>query len=138
MQLALKTLSTPSSLSTALLSSFEPLQACLEYLILHLPECDLPGRFLPSINSSNPFVSSVHAGTEDLKARWIEEKAVKECGWPAHIVKQCLEDKQLVENWPLLQQTLNRALMGQSVDDNAESSEQEQVDEDELAAYEAR
>ena len=136
-QQSLKTLSTPSTLSTALLGAFEPLQACLEYLILHLPECDLPERFLPSVNSSNPFVSSVHSGTEDLKTRWLEEKAVKECGWPAHAVKQCLTDKRLAENWGLLQQALNRTLVGIPEDAAASPSEMEPLDASELEAYEA-
>lgn len=140
-QLALKSLSTPSSLSSALLATFEPLQACLEYLILHLPECDLPQRFLPNVNSSNPFVSSIHAGTEDLKIRWTVDKAVKECGWPAHIVKQCLTDRRLVENWGLLQRTLNRLLVGRGKDDETvdeQHIETELIDEEELSAYEAQ
>lgn len=138
-QLAMKALSMPSALSNTLLSTFEPLQACLEYLILHLPECDLPERFLPNVNSSNPFVSSVHAGTEDIKARWVEEKAIKECGWPAHIVKECLTDKRLARDWGLLQQALNRALLGRAegvVEE--ESTETEVIDEEELAAYGAQ
>ena len=138
-QNAFKALSEPSVLSATLLSSFEPLQACLEYLILHLPECDLPQRFLPSSNSSNPFVSSIHAGTDDLKTRWIEDKAVKECGWPAHVVKDLLTDRKFVESWALLQQALNRVLLGRTEDDiSDELIETEPMDEDELQAYEAR
>ena len=83
-------LTQPSPLSASLLSTLSPLQACLEYLVLHVPECDLPLRFLPTANSSNPFISSAHSGTEDLKRRWMEEKAVKEGGWPAHVVRECM------------------------------------------------
>lgn len=138
-QLALKALSEPSTLTSTLLSTFEPFQACLEYLILHVPECDLPQRFMPSSNSSNPFVSSVHAGTEDLKARWIQDKAVKECGWPAHAVKECVTDKRMVENWGLLLQALNRRLVGRTEDDTTtDEPEREVVDEDEMQAYDAR
>ncbi|KIP11667.1 hypothetical protein PHLGIDRAFT_27719 [Phlebiopsis gigantea 11061_1 CR5-6] len=137
-QQSLKALSTSSPISTALLSAFEPLQACLEYLMLHLPECDLPDRFLPSVNSSNPFVSSVHSGTDDLKTRWLEERAVKECGWPAHVVKQCLTEKRLAENWGLLQQALNRILVGRPEDVTAEPPELEPIDDGELEAYEAQ
>jgi ATP-dependent RNA helicase DHX57 len=138
-QNAINALSTPSILSSTLLSSFEPLQACLEYLILHLPECDLPQRFLPASNSSSPFVSSIHAGTEDLKARWVQDKAVKECGWPAHIVKELLSDKVMVEDWGLLQRSLNYALLGRTDEDpSEESADREAIDEDELQAYDAR
>ena len=80
----------------------------------------------------------MHSGTEDLKSRWVEEKAVKECGWPAHIVKQYLTNKRLVEDWGLLQQALNRALLGQTDDTGELSHETEAIDEDELAAYDAR
>ncbi|GJE89518.1 HrpA-like RNA helicase [Phanerochaete sordida] len=138
---AIKTLSAPSPLTSTLLSSFEPLQACLEYLILHVPECDLPQRFLPSSNSSNPFISSVHSGTEDIKARWAVDKAVKECGWPAHVVKYLVKDRRLVEDWGLLQQALNRALVGAAEEDislETEATETEALDEDELSAYDAK
>ena len=137
----IRALSTPSALTSTLLSSFEPLQACLEHLVLHLPECDLPQRFLPSSNSSNPFISSVHSGTEDLKTRWAVDQAVKECGWPAHIVKELVKDRLLVENWGLLQQALNRILVGRAGDDisaDQESDGLELLDEDELNAYDAK
>ena len=45
-----------------------PLEACIEYLILHIPEHDLPQRFLPGNNSSN----SAQAEEYDLTGRWIE------------------------------------------------------------------
>ena len=40
-------LSEASNLTSSLLSNQTPLQACIEYLVLHFPECDLPKRFLP-------------------------------------------------------------------------------------------
>lgn len=109
-------LSKPSALTSSLLSSLSPLEASIEYLILHVPECDLPERFLPSNNSSNPFITSTHSGTDDLKKRWIEDKAIKEAGWPAHIVKQCTSDVRLLESWELLIAALGKKLIGEDPD----------------------
>lgn len=103
-------------MTSNLLVSLSPLEACIEYLVLHLPECDLPERFLPSNNSSNPFITSVHSGTDDLKKRWVEDKAIKEAGWPAHVVKQCTSDRRLLENWGLLIVALGRKLIGEDSD----------------------
>ncbi|KAJ7017484.1 P-loop containing nucleoside triphosphate hydrolase protein [Mycena alexandri] len=89
-----------------------PLEAAIEYLILHVPECDLPQRFMPSANTSNSFVVSTHAGADDLKRRWIEDKTAKEAGWPIRVVQTCVDaDPSLVENWDLLIVTLGRKLM---------------------------
>ncbi|KAI0931624.1 hypothetical protein AcW2_000470 [Taiwanofungus camphoratus] len=114
---AITALSQRSQLTSNFLNALPPLQACIEYLILHVPECDLPQRFLPSINSSNSFITSTHAGTDDLKERWIEDKAIKECGWPAHVVKECLSHERLAGNWDLLLTALNRRLMGEDWED---------------------
>ena len=81
----------------------------------------------------------MHAGTSDLKTRWVEDKAIKECGWPAHIVKELLKERALVESWGLLQQSLNRILLGRTEDDaGTDSTDHETVDEEELQAYDAR
>jgi ATP-dependent RNA helicase DHX57 len=106
-------LSLPSSLSTSLLTSLQPLEAAIEYLILHVAECDLPGRFLPSVNSSNPFVTSAHAGGDDLRRRWIEDRAVKEAGWPSHVVRECAASEAL-NSWELLIWALGQRLIGES------------------------
>ncbi|TFK41870.1 P-loop containing nucleoside triphosphate hydrolase protein [Crucibulum laeve] len=107
-----KFLSQPSPLAANLLGSLSPLEASIEYLVLHVPECDLPARFLPSSNSSNPFITSAHSGTTNLKKRWVEDKAVKEAGWPAHVVKEYVSDTKLLESWDLLIVTLGRKLIG--------------------------
>ena len=109
---AVSVLSAPSALSRNLLDSLSPLDASIEYLVLHLPECDLPQRFLPSTNSSNPFITSSHPGSENHKTRWIEEKAIKEAGWPPHIVKECTRDTRLAESWDLLVMVLGQRLIG--------------------------
>ncbi|KAI0828826.1 P-loop containing nucleoside triphosphate hydrolase protein [Trametes gibbosa] len=137
---AVKALSEPSPLTTSLLTRLPPLQACIEYLILQVPECDLPQRFLPSANSSNPFITAAHSGTADLKRRWVEEKAVKECGWPEHVVKECTSNLGLAEDWPKLVFALNCRLLGEDWEDakNVETLETETVDQDEIDALEGK
>jgi ATP-dependent RNA helicase DHX57 len=111
-QKAVEYLSKPSPLTSNLLGTLTPLEASIEYLVLNIPECDLPSRFLPAANSSNPFITSTHSGTDDLKKRWIEDKAIKEAGWPAHVVKHCTSDSRLLESWELLILTLDKRLIG--------------------------
>ncbi|KAK7064008.1 dead deah box [Favolaschia claudopus] len=53
---AVNFLSRPSPVTSNLMKTLSPLEAAIEYLILHVPECDLPQRFLPTANSSNTFV----------------------------------------------------------------------------------
>ncbi|KAH9964169.1 P-loop containing nucleoside triphosphate hydrolase protein [Russula dissimulans] len=128
--------SKPSLLASTLLRAASPLEACIEYLVLHIPEVDLPQRFLPGNNSSNPFVTSIHEGREDIKKRWIEERAIKQAGWPAHIVRECTAEPRLLEEWALLVAALNRRLIGelwldvsmQPADDDVE----ERITEDEI------
>jgi len=110
-------LSEESTLTSNLLSSLSPLEACIEYLVLHLPECDLPQRFLPTNNSSNPFITSAHSGHDDLKKRWIEEKAVKEAGWPMHAVQRCTANPRFLQSWDLLIVALGQMLIGSQIDD---------------------
>jgi ATP-dependent RNA helicase DHX57 len=109
---AITFLSKPSLLASNLLRAASPLEACIEYLVLHIPEVDLPQRFLPENNSSNPFVTSIHEGQEDIKKRWTEERAIKLAGWPAHIVHECTAESRLLEEWTLLVAALNRRLVG--------------------------
>lgn len=133
---AVTALSRPSPLTTSLLGRLPPLQACIEFLILQVPECDLPQRFLPTNNSSNPFVTGAHAGTDDLKKRWVEEKAVKECGWPAHVVKECMSEPALAEDWGKLIFALNCRLIGLDLREasTVEAGDMDVVDEDEVEA----
>ncbi|EPT05932.1 hypothetical protein FOMPIDRAFT_1026812 [Fomitopsis schrenkii] len=133
---AIAALSQASLIASVLLRSNPPLQACIEYLILQVPECDLPQRFLPSLNSSGSFVTSTHAGSDSLQIRWAEEKAIKECGWPAHVVKECMAHERLANNWELLVSVLNRRLIG---DDWRNFLQEEQyhhsIGEDEAEAF---
>ena len=105
-------LSAHTPLGSHLLSSLAPLEACIEYLLLHVAEADLPPRFFPSNNSSNPFVVSGHSGAGNLKKRWIEDLAIKEAGFPAHVVKEHTADPNLAEDLVLLISALSRRLVG--------------------------
>ena len=105
-------------------------------MILQVPECDLPKRFLPSTNSSDPFVKAVHSGMDDLKRRWIEEKAVKECGWPAHVVKEHMLHDHLAEHWGRLVFALNCGLVGTDYENAIaiEPGDSDVIDGDEVEA----
>ena len=129
-------LTKPSLLTSNLLRAASPLEACIEYLVLHIPEVDLPRRFLPENNSSNPFVTSIHEGQEDIKKRWIEERAIKQAGWPAHVVRECTAESRLIEEWALLVAALNRRLAGEPWLDVTmqpdDSDEEVRITEDEI------
>jgi ATP-dependent RNA helicase DHX57 len=133
---AITFLSKPSLLASNLLRAASPVEACIEYLVLHIPEVDLPQRFLPDNNSSNPFVTSIHEGQEDIKKRWIEERAIKQAGWPAHIVYECTAESRLLEEWALLVAALNRRLVGEPWLDVAmqpdDSDMEERMSEEEI------
>lgn len=133
---AITFLSKPSLLASNLLRAASTLEACIEYLVLHIPEVDLPQRFLPENNSSNPFVTSIHEGQEDIKKRWIEERAIKQAGWPAHIVRECTAESRLLEEWALLVAALNRRLVGDSwldvVMQPDDGDAEERITEDEM------
>lgn len=126
-------LSQPSPLASNLLGSLSSLDAALEYLILNVPECDLPQRFLPSINSSDPFIISAHSGTDDLKKRWIEDKAVKEAGWPVHVVKDCTANSKLL-TWDSLLVALGKRLIGEDSSVKVANSDPYIINTDEVDA----
>src|SRR5258708_3833124 len=135
-------LSKRQLLTASLLRAASPLEACIEYLVLHIPEVDLPQRFLPENNSSNPFVTSIHEGQDDIKKRWIEERAIKQAGWPAHIVRECTAESRLLEEWALLVVALNRRLVGEAwldvtmQPDNGDA--EERITEDEIESMGAK
>ncbi|KAJ7492368.1 P-loop containing nucleoside triphosphate hydrolase protein [Mycena latifolia] len=132
---AVNFLSRPSPVTANLMNSLSPLEAATEYLILHVPECDLPQRFLPTANSSNSFITSTHSGADDLKRRWIEDKAAKEAGWPIHVVQACIEaDPSLVEHWDILLSTLGKKIIGIEDPIISTGTQPYQIDPDEIEA----
>ncbi|KAF5366936.1 hypothetical protein D9757_010848 [Collybiopsis confluens] len=112
---ALEFLSQSSPTAEKLLSSFSPLDAAIEYLVLHLPEEALPERFMPSSNSSNPFVTGAYSGSDDLKVRWMFERAVKEAGWPKHLVDDLKTDTRFSDDWDMLLVALGKKLVGDEI-----------------------
>jgi ATP-dependent RNA helicase DHX57 len=139
---AVEFLSSPSILSKNLLQLSSPLEASIEYLILNIPECDLPQRFLPSNNSSRSVISSAHSGTEDLKTRWMHDK-MKSAGWPAHCVKEVTSTRpELLQNTQLLVTALDLYLVGRDWKNIAEtdvpSGSLYALDPDEMEAMGAR
>jgi len=126
-------LSQPSPLTSNLLESLPSLEAAVEYLTLNVPECDLPQRFLPSINSSDPFITSTHSGTDDLKRRWIEDKAIKEAGWPVHIVKDCTGNSNVLA-WDRLLVALGKRLIGEDLLEDAVNLDPYYINTDEVEA----
>ncbi|KAI0076064.1 P-loop containing nucleoside triphosphate hydrolase protein [Panus rudis PR-1116 ss-1] len=135
-------LSQPSPITFSLLSSQQPLQACIEYLILHIPECDLPKRFIPDQNASGSFVTGAHSGSDDLTRRWMQEKAVKQGGFPVQAVQECMEHCKTMDDWPLLIRLLNKKLAGEAIDDLSSpfkfSAELEAIDEEEVETMNGR
>ena len=66
------------------LSILSPLEAAIEWLLLHLPEDDMPPRYRPS-SASSDFVTGASAklgGQEGLLKGWVLDKLVKQAGFP--------------------------------------------------------
>ncbi|KAF7303226.1 Dead deah box [Mycena kentingensis (nom. inval.)] len=132
---AVQFLGRPSSTTANLMNAHSPLEAAINYLILNVPECDLPARFLRNANSSGNFITSSHGGADDLKRRWVEEKASKEAGWPLHVVKSLIdEEPALLEDWAELLVVLGRKLVGKDNRKETEPTEPYEINSDELEA----
>jgi ATP-dependent RNA helicase DHX57 len=82
-----------------------------------------PSTFPACNNLSNPFITAVHSGLTDIKRRWVEEKAIKEGGWPASVVRKCTEDEECIEKWDRLLVSLGQKLLGREIDTDSISSE---------------
>lgn len=77
------------------LSMLSPLEAGIEWLLLHLPEDDLPQRYRPS-NSSADFVtgaSVTNGGQTALVKGWLVDKLVKQAGFPRKAVERVLQNE---------------------------------------------
>ncbi|KAK0542303.1 putative ATP-dependent RNA helicase ucp12, partial [Tilletia horrida] len=97
-----------SSLRDPLIASLRsktlsPLEATIQYLLLYVPEEDLPMRFRPS-KASDGFVSTAIAANEttsvsdgdNLAWRWTEAALVKEYKWPR---KPTANAVQTIREW---------------------------------------
>lgn len=112
-QKAVAFISEPSSFTKNFAANLTPLEASIEYLLLHTPEVDLPERFMPTNNSSNSFITDAHSGTDNIKRRWFEESMVKEGGWPLYLVKEELAMvSSAIDHPELLVSKLGKRLLG--------------------------
>ncbi|OCF36386.1 ATP-dependent RNA helicase A [Kwoniella heveanensis BCC8398] len=78
------------------LSILSPLEAAIEWLLLHLPEDDLPPRYRPS-SSSADFITSAsntNGGQNALVKGWLVDKLVKQAGFPRKAVETVLKSEQ--------------------------------------------
>ncbi|WRT67429.1 uncharacterized protein IL334_004400 [Kwoniella shivajii] len=78
------------------LSILSPLEAAIEWLLLHLPEDDLPPRYRPS-SSSADFItgaSTTSGGKTALVKGWLVDKLVKQAGFPRKAVETILAEEQ--------------------------------------------
>lgn len=75
------------------LSILSPLEAAIEWLLLHLPEDDLPIRYRPSASSAD-FITGAsvkEGGKNALVIGWLGDKLVKQAGFPRKAVNQVME-----------------------------------------------
>lgn len=78
----------PLVLSLNLLS---PLEAAIEWLLLHLPEDDLPPRYRPGSSGANMVTgASVGGGQTALVRGWLVDKLVRDAGFPRKAVEGVL------------------------------------------------
>lgn len=96
--------SDPLVLSLTILS---PLEAAIEWLLLHLPEDDLPLRYRTSSSSADFVVGASKKG--GLVRGWLADKMVKQAGFPRKGVESVLE-KDVTEGEAL--EIISRRLCG--------------------------
>ena len=86
--------SGPSSTNTdpfvLSLSMLSPLEATIEWLLLHLPEDDLPVRYRTTASSSD-FVTGASKG--GAVKGWLIDKLVKQAGFPRKVVESVLAEE---------------------------------------------
>jgi len=97
--------SDPLVLSLTILS---PLEAAIEWLLLHLPEDDLPQRYRTSASSAEFVVGASKQG--GLVKGWLVDKLVKQAGFPRKAVETVLKIDGLSEGAAL--EILSRKLCG--------------------------
>lgn len=135
-QKAVAFISEPSSFTTNFAATLTPLEASIEYLLLHTPEVDLPERFMPANNSSNSFITDARSGTDNLRRRWFEESMVKEGGWPLYLVEEELTTAPSgVDHPETLVSELGKRLLGKTEPLQEEAPTLGDVDPMEVDAY---
>ncbi|WWD09835.1 hypothetical protein V865_007963 [Kwoniella europaea PYCC6329] len=99
------------------LSILSPLEAAIEWLLLHLPEDDLPPRYRPS-SSSADFItgaSVTSGGKTALVKGWLVDKLVKQAGFPRKAVETILAEEQRES---IVLDLLGRRLCGWETDED--------------------
>ena len=135
--------SDPLVLSLTILS---PLEAAIEWLLLHLPEDDLPHRYRTTASSSDFVTGASKQG--GLVRGWLVDKLVKQAGFPRKAVDTVLSVADIRESAAL--EILSRKLCGWEGDgdgwgtsavlDASETPDHEERDlarEEEIMAVEA-
>ncbi|WOO80898.1 Putative DEAH-box ATP-dependent helicase [Vanrija pseudolonga] len=93
------------------LSILSPLEAAIEWLLLHLPEDDLPPRYRPSSSASDMVTggSASKGGKSALVRGWTVDKLVRKAGFPRKAVEAAIatEDRE-----SLTLELLGRRLVG--------------------------
>jgi ATP-dependent RNA helicase DHX57 len=77
------------------LSILSPLEAAIEWLLLHLPEDDLPQRYRPSASSAD-FITGAsvkQGGQNALVKGWLVDKLVKQAGFPRKAVEAVMKQE---------------------------------------------
>ena len=99
------------------LSILSPLEAAIEWLLLHLPEDDLPQRYRPTSSASDFVVgaSSKIGGQTALVRGWLVDKLVKQAGFPRKAVERVLESEESESG---AVDVLGRRLCGWELDEN--------------------
>lgn len=73
------------------LNILSPLEAAIEWLLLHLPEDDLPARYRPGASGANMVTgASVGGGQTALVRGWLVDKLVRDAGFPRKAVEAVL------------------------------------------------
>ena len=91
---------------------------------------------MPTNNSSNPFITDAHSGTDDLKRRWFEESIVREGGWPLYLVKEEIVTAPTgVDRPETLVSRLGMRLLGKSVSTQVTAPTLEDIDPVEVDSY---
>ncbi|KAF8312159.1 P-loop containing nucleoside triphosphate hydrolase protein [Cantharellus anzutake] len=94
----------------ASLLALPPLDACVSYMLLHVPESDLPVQFKSQQTSSDPFVRSGSSMSVPLALQWSANRAMKEGGWPERSVMDTIQSG--TTDWGLIIEKLGGKLLG--------------------------
>lgn len=93
------------------LSILSPLEAAIEWLLLHLPEDDLPPRYRPSSSAADMITgaSVAKGGKSALVRGWLVDKLVRKAGFPRKVVETTVKDE---DRQSLALEILGRRLCG--------------------------